>query len=375
MLVKDVIEEIENEVTSEDYLKNVVEGMLRNNTDCVPVLDEKNGKKFKGMLTLDNVLDILSKINNDMLYEKIKDKINIKPIFCKNIDTLSYAWKKMNTNGSTGIIVLNEEEKLVGILTHHDLLSVKIPHIHITLDDPNSTIQVNSIMTSKNIIKVTKNHLVIDAIKIMLKHRIGRLPVVDEDNNNRTLGMIDMSLSRNERISLKVSDVMDPNPVCIDKSITVKDIAKIMEEKDTEVVLVVENNKLLGIITEKDLLTKVLSKGKDPEKVKAEEIMSYPVKYVTAFTDLLHAITIMVKNNIRRLVVLDRDKILGILTVTDILRVAPSYISFLQELSGEAELVKGGKTIQGYCERCGEWSDVLLQVSDLLLCERCRESL
>jgi CBS domain-containing protein len=46
-------------------------------------------------------------------------------------------------------------------------------------------------MTSKNIIKVTKNHLVIDAMKIVLKHRIGRLPVVDEDNNNRTLGMID----------------------------------------------------------------------------------------------------------------------------------------------------------------------------------------
>jgi CBS domain-containing protein len=191
MLVKDVIEEMEIEVTSEDYLKNVVEEMLKNNADCIPVLDEKNNMKFKGMLTLDNVLDVLSKINNDMLYEKIKDKINIKPIFCKNIDTLYYAWKKMNTNGSTGIIVLNEEEKLVGIITHHDLLSVKIPHIHITLDDPNSTIQVNSIMTSKNIIKVTKNHLVIDAIKIMLKHRIGRLPVVDEDNNNRTLGMID----------------------------------------------------------------------------------------------------------------------------------------------------------------------------------------
>jgi signal-transduction protein with cAMP-binding, CBS, and nucleotidyltransferase domain len=184
-----------------------------------------------------------------------------------------------------------------------------------------------------------------------------------------------MSFIRNERITLKVSDVMDPNPVCIDKSLTIKDVAKIMEEKDTEVVLVVENNKLLGIITEKDLLTKVLAKGKDPEKVKAEEIMSYPVKYVDAFTDLLHAITIMVKNNIRRLVVLDKDKILGILTVTDILRVAPSYISFLQELHRETEVVKVGKYIQGYCERCGEWSDVLLQVSDLLLCERCRENL
>jgi CBS domain-containing membrane protein len=190
MLVKDVIEDIKIEAFSEDYLKNVVEEMLKNNADCIPVLDEKNEMKFKGMLTLDNVLDVLSKTNNEMLYEKIKDKINIKPIFCKNIDTLSYAWKKMNANKLTGIIVLDEEERLVGVLTHHDILSVKIPHIHLTLDDPNSSIQVNSIMTSKNIIKVTKNHLVIDAIKIMLKHKIGRLPVMDDDNN-KTLGMID----------------------------------------------------------------------------------------------------------------------------------------------------------------------------------------
>jgi len=190
MLVKDVIEEMEIEVASEDYLKNVVEEMLKNNADCIPVLDEKNDMKFKGMLTLDNVLDVLSKINNDTLYEKIKDKINIKPIFCKNIDTLSYAWKKMNSNGSTGIIVLNEEEKLAGILTHHDILSVKIPQIYLTLEDSNSSIQVNSIMTSKNIIKITKNNLIIDAIKVMLRYRIGRLPVID-DENNRILGMID----------------------------------------------------------------------------------------------------------------------------------------------------------------------------------------
>jgi Predicted signal-transduction protein containing cAMP-binding and CBS domains len=184
-----------------------------------------------------------------------------------------------------------------------------------------------------------------------------------------------MSSLRDERFTLKVLDIMDPNPVFISKSITVKEIAKVMEEKNTEVVLVVENNKLVGIITEKDLLTKVLSKGRNPETTKADEIMSYPVKHVAPNTDILQAITLMVKNNIRRLVVLDKDKILGIVTVTDILRVAPSYISVLQELPRETEILKSEKTMQNYCERCGEWSDELLQVNDLLLCERCRENL
>jgi len=191
MLVKDVIEKISMTAREEDELKDIAEEMIKKNIDCVPVLDEKNGMKYKGIITLENILNVLSKINNDLLYNKIKDKIDVKKIYCRNSDTLAYAWKKMIDNSLTGILVLDEEDNLIGILTQHDVLSVKIPNIHIVLDDSNSSIPVSSVMMTKNLVKMTKNNLIIDVIKIMLKHKIGRLPIVDENNPNKALGMID----------------------------------------------------------------------------------------------------------------------------------------------------------------------------------------
>jgi signal-transduction protein with cAMP-binding, CBS, and nucleotidyltransferase domain len=174
--------------------------------------------------------------------------------------------------------------------------------------------------------------------------------------------------------SLTVGDIMNSRPLCVDKTTNVLIVADMMSKMDSEVVLVVDNNKVIGIVTEKDLLNKVLAKGKNPEEIKIEEIMSSPVISIDPKENILNAMIKMIKNKIRRLVVMDGEKILGIVTVSDILRITPSMIDVIQEkLRANFSSSKSNFESLGYCDKCGSFSDNLQLVDGLYICESCRE--
>jgi CBS domain-containing protein len=100
------------------------------------------------------------------------------------------------------------------------------------------------------------------------------------------------------------------------------DVAKLMvRRKVGSVVLTGEKSKLVGIITERDILKKVSALGKPAEKVSAKSIMSSPVISVKTYDSIETAAAAMAKNRIKRLVVLEQDgSLAGILSVTDIAR-------------------------------------------------------
>jgi len=80
-----------------------------------------------------------------------------------------------------------------------------------------------------------------------------------------------------------------------------------------------------GIITEADLLEKVLSKGLNPKRVAVEDIMTTPIITVNSQTSLDEAIEVMIKKNIRRLPVEEKGRIIGIIVDRDIVRAIPIY--------------------------------------------------
>lgn len=101
-----------------------------------------------------------------------------------------------------------------------------------------------------------------------------------------------------------------------DKLLTV---AKKMAEKSISCAVIVDKKKApLGIITERDLVKKIISKGISPDNLKAKDIMSKPVVSVEDRTLLIPAVHLMRKRNFRRLVITKKGKLVGIVTQTDI---------------------------------------------------------
>jgi len=142
-------------------------------------------------------------------------------------------------------------------------------------------------------------------------------------------------------------------------------------------IVVMENGKPVGIVTEKDMIEKVISRNKVPSEVLLKDIMTYPLIVISPLTSLREAAQIMLRKGIRRLPVVDNDKLVGIITDNDILSVSldliessdiENYKMLLRENTFALEEIGFGK-----CEKCGKLTDSLVEIDGLKLCEDCAE--
>jgi CBS domain-containing protein len=137
-------------------------------------------------------------------------------------------------------------------------------------------------------------------------------------------------------------------------------------------IVVVEDHRPVGIVTEKDILEKVVARNKVPSEVMLEEIMTHPLITIKPTTSLREAANLMQRRGIRRLPVVDGGDLIGIVTDTDILSVSldlGEFMGLLKEKSFGYEEIMSGK-----CEKCGKFSEHLSDVNGLRLCEDCIES-
>jgi signal-transduction protein with cAMP-binding, CBS, and nucleotidyltransferase domain len=118
----------------------------------------------------------------------------------------------------------------------------------------------------------------------------------------------------------RVKDVMSRKVICLDKKCTISNIAKVMDENGIGSVLITENGKAAGIITERDVITKCVAKGKDPAKASAESVMTTPLVSVDQDCLVDDAAKLMVSKMIRRLPIIDNGDIIGMVTATDLIR-------------------------------------------------------
>ncbi|RLF18909.1 MAG: signal transduction protein [Thermoprotei archaeon] len=129
------------------------------------------------------------------------------------------------------------------------------------------------------------------------------------------------------KLPVMVREVMTPTIVSVDASASVKDAANLMLEKGIGSVIVMEGEKPVGIMTERDILKRVVVKGLDPATTKVKEVMSSPLVTVKADTYIVDASRIMAEKNIRRLLVVEDSKAVGIVTEKDLLRALNSYLA------------------------------------------------
>ncbi|MEM4417811.1 MAG: CBS domain-containing protein [Nitrososphaerota archaeon] len=117
----------------------------------------------------------------------------------------------------------------------------------------------------------------------------------------------------------KVRDVVRTPLITVNVSDNVRYVAKVMVEKNISGVLVVDSGKPVGIVTERDLVAKILAQDKTPENVKAGDIMSTPLITVDIDKPLSEAVDLMNRKKVRRLLVTEQGKVVGIFTQRDVL--------------------------------------------------------
>src|SRR5947209_964098 len=116
-----------------------------------------------------------------------------------------------------------------------------------------------------------------------------------------------------------IRDVMTPNPACVSAKDSIREVARIMAREDTGMVPVVDGKKIIGMITDRDIVVRLVAEGKDPANAHVNEAMTKNVRAVKESSTVNEVLDVMSRAQVRRVpVVNDRDEIVGIVSMGDV---------------------------------------------------------
>jgi CBS domain-containing protein len=132
---------------------------------------------------------------------------------------------------------------------------------------------------------------------------------------------------------LKVENIMVEDVVTVEADEAATKAVELMNKHEIGCLIVTKHGKPIGIVTERDLLKRVLAKSKKPEKLKVWQIMSAPLIFGDLNMDIEDTIKFMLKMKIKKLPIVKSGKLLGLVTLTDLVRFQPQIVSILKKLS------------------------------------------
>jgi CBS domain-containing protein len=172
------------------------------------------------------------------------------------------------------------------------------------------------------------------------------------------------------RKTIPVKEVMTKEVVTITPKDNIARAAKLMSSNRVGCLVVVQNRSPIGIVTERDILTKVVGLDLKPSKVLVGEVMSSPPVTIGPDVEVSEAAKLMSKHDIRRLPVINEGKLVGIVTASDLASVVPDMAEF-----ADVPLPPSEEVSTSVCEVCGEVSSHLYEVNGKWVCESCKESM
>jgi CBS domain-containing protein len=176
-------------------------------------------------------------------------------------------------------------------------------------------------------------------------------------------------------IGIKVGDVMTRNFVSARPEIPLISAVRLMVKKRVGSLILEENGVLRGILTEKDIMW-ALSKKQNLSNIKAGDICTRKITTIKPSADIYHAILLMRKKKFRRLPVVIKNKVIGYLTLKEILRIQPELFEIARHGYNLDWPIKKDKTKlpeaikEGVCEICGKY-DILHIDEERAICESC----
>jgi CBS domain-containing protein len=118
----------------------------------------------------------------------------------------------------------------------------------------------------------------------------------------------------------KIRDVMTPNPVALDATATVLDTARAMRDGDFGSVVIIEEERVIGIVTDRDIVVRALAEGHDPAVTPVGEICSRELHVVPPGDSVAVAMRVMRENAVRRLPVVKDGRLVGIVSLGDLVK-------------------------------------------------------
>jgi len=275
--------------------------------------------------------DTMSGIQSDNSLEFSTTEISVEDIMSKAIvsvapeETVATAIQKMSERNISCVIV-TEGGRAVGILTERDVLKGVAEEYETFVQGPIAE------RMSSPVIAVPYNWSALEASALMESKGIKRLlvvlgerPVGVVTQTNITEGLISMCRFKD------ISELMTREVVTVSATDTVTEAAQIMTSNNISCVILWHERGAGGIVTERDILQRVIAQGKNPATVEVGEIMSFPVVVVPPTYSVMSASKKMNEMHIHRLLVGTTEKVEGIVSQTDIIAAVRRKLEELQE--------------------------------------------
>ena len=174
-----------------------------------------------------------------------------------------------------------------------------------------------------------------------------------------------------------VKDIMSKPVQKIDLDDNVEFAGKVMAKARIDSIIVVKGGNPIGILTDSDLIKKIVAKNIKPSSIKVGKIMSEPLVTTTPEDTVLEASRKMKRNNIKRIPVISKGHLVGILSTTDIARTVPEIEDMLEyklKTKDAPTIIKEHQT-SGICDSCDNYSENLESKNGQWLCVTCVEEL
>ena len=259
MQIKNLMSEDIITVDKDQNLSDALKLLRKNNVSRLPVT---NNKELVGIIS---ERDIAAKLGSSKYESMPASRLHISSVMVKDVFTvpetmqLDEVAKLMLDNGIGSVPVMNDEDKMSGIVSKADFVTLAVGIAF-------EKVTVKEIMT-KDLIVVSPTDRLVHARRQMIESHVGRVPVVDD---GKLVGMVTSKdlmrafidfrkkvpekYQKSQIKEVLVEDIMSTNPLVVAKEDSISDVAKIMIETGYNGLPVVENDKVIGIITQTDIL-------------------------------------------------------------------------------------------------------------------------
>ena len=244
---------------------------------------------------------------------KVRDVMTDHVVCAAPGETVLTAIKKMSEHRVSCVVVV-QDDTVMGILTERDVLR------GVAAESRDSTRCKVAERMSSPVISIAPDVPVLDASELIRSKGIKRLVVGDGKRlfglvtqTDITRGLISLWLSKN------VADIMSKDVTTANASVTVAEAARIMTSRNISCIVVMNHDEAVGIMTEKDVLKRVVALHRNPNTTAVQDVMSRPLVTSPPDHSILCVSRTMDRMRIHRLVVKENKQVCGIVSQTDIL--------------------------------------------------------
>ncbi len=248
------------------------------------------------------------------IWLQVKDVMSADVVTIGPEQSMAFAANLMADDGVSSLVVV-DNSVVAGIITEKDFLERVVAEGKSALD-----IKVRDVMSSP-VISITPEMTVLEAGSVVKDKRVKRLPVIEAGSLVGIVTQTDLiCVLTSYGMWRDVAEIMTKDVATVQLDATVAEAASVMAERSISGIVVMQADRVAGVLTERDLIKRVIAVGRDPACVRMEEVMSHPAVCVPPHFSVFSTSRMMEKTSIRRLVVEDNKWLCGVVTQTDIFR-------------------------------------------------------